>query len=100
MRDAEINRYATVYLHLCFLSAIHSLIHLIFVGTETPRYVRKVIEGPFEYKLVFFAKALQEHMKLEKKPVNNEGRSLVNTKCGETFLTFEVPFNHLPYFQL
>ena len=53
MRDAEINRYAVLYLRLCFLSAIEALIHVIFIGTETPQYYRKVIEGPFECKLVF-----------------------------------------------
>ena len=30
-------------------------------------------------------------------PVNNEVRSLVNTKSEEKFLTFETPFNYLPF---
>ena len=53
MRDAEINRYAVVYLLLCFLSAIDVLIHLVFIVTETPQHDRKVIEVPHECKLVF-----------------------------------------------
>ena len=51
--NAEINSYVTVYLHLCFLSAIPVLIHLIFIGTETPQHDRKVFEGAFECN--FFA---------------------------------------------
>ena len=54
MRDAEINRYAIVYLHLCFLSAKYAVIHIIFIGTETPQYDWKGIQGPFECKLLFF----------------------------------------------
>ena len=56
MRDAgaEINRYAIVYFHLCFLSTIlHALTRIIFNGTGKSQYDRKVIEGPFECKLVF-----------------------------------------------
>ena len=38
---------------LRFLSASHMLIHLIFLGTETPEQDWKVIEGSVECKLVF-----------------------------------------------
>ena len=54
-----------VYLYLCFLSSIHALFHIIFIGTETPQYERKIIEGPFECKLVFFAKVVNVHLKLK-----------------------------------
>ena len=37
----------------CFLSAIHALIHIIFIVTETPPYDREVVESPFECKSVF-----------------------------------------------
>ena len=37
----------------CFLSAVHALIHIIFIVTETPPYYREVVESPFEYKSVF-----------------------------------------------
>ena len=40
-------------MYLCFRSAIHVLIQLIFTGTETPQHERKVIEGVLECKLVF-----------------------------------------------
>ena len=53
MRDAEINRYAIVYLLLCFLSAIDIFIEIVFIVTETPQHDRKVIEVPRECKLVF-----------------------------------------------
>ena len=33
-------------------------------------------------------------------PVNNEGRSLVNTKSGEKFFTFGTTFNYLPTMSL
>ena len=39
-------------MYLCFRSAIHMLIHLIFTGTGTPQHERKVIEGLLECKLV------------------------------------------------
>ena len=65
MRDAEINRYSIVCLHLCFLSTIHAVIHVIFIGTETGQYDGKVIQGPFECKLLSFAKLVHVHMKLE-----------------------------------
>ena len=65
MRDAEINRYAIVYLHLCFLSAIYAVIHIIFICTETPQYDWKGIQGPFECKFFFFfAKVVHVHINL------------------------------------
>ena len=48
MWDAEINRFAIVYLQYLFSVNLFSF---IFIGTETPEHDRKVIEDPSECKL-------------------------------------------------
>ena len=64
MWNAEINRYAIDFA-FCFRSAIHVIIHLIFIGTKTPQYDREVIEGSFWLQISFLAKVVHVNMKLE-----------------------------------
>ena len=64
MWNAEINRYAIDFA-FCFRSAIHVIIHLIFIGTKTPQYDREVIERSFWLQISFFAKVVHVNMKLE-----------------------------------
>ena len=64
MWNAEINRYAIDFA-FCFRSAIHVIIHLIFIGTKTPQYDWEVTEGSFWLQISFFAKVVHVNMKLE-----------------------------------
>ena len=52
-RNKSLCNKLLAFMYLCFLSASDMLIHLIFIGTETPEYDRKVIEGSLDCKLVF-----------------------------------------------
>ena len=47
------------------------VICLLFIGTQTPQHDWKVIEGPFEFKLVF-AKARFQPIKKKNKQKNME----------------------------
>ena len=95
MWNAEINRYAIDFA-FCFRSAIHVIIHLIFIGTKTPQYDREVIEGSFWLQISFFsASCAREYETWKQCQWIMRTLTWKHKIWGKNFVTFEAPLPSL-----